>query len=93
MVSEKLGNTPEMAAISYNTMYPEDDAAKRRALYAETIDPKIGTSSSDDQANVIEINTPMYGGCDQAGKCGNCNDCRECSQRIVDKSKAPKEGA
>lgn len=93
MVSEKLGNTPEMAAISYNTMYPEDDAAKRRALYAETIDPKIGTSSSDDQANIIEINTPMYGGCDQAGKCGNCNDCRECSQRIVDKSKAPKEGA
>ena len=83
-VSRKLNNTAPVAALHYDTMYPKDEAEKRRLLYAETLDPKFGVSEIIDE-KVVYLNTPMYGRCNHSEKCGNCNDCSSCSERIVER--------
>ena len=85
-VSRKLNNTPAVAATHYDTMYPRDEANKRRLLYAETLDHKLGVSM-EPGGKVIQLNTPMYGKCSSSDKCGNCNNCSNCSERIVERSK------
>lgn len=84
-VSRKLGNTSEVAARHYNREYPLDEAMRRRALYAETIDPKLGVHKAPKTENIVHLNTPMYGQCGGAEDCGNLNRCKHCPERIVER--------
>lgn len=84
-VSRKLGNTSEVAARHYNREYPLDEAMRRRALYAETLDPKLGVDKAPKAENIVHLNTPMYGRCGSAEDCGNRNDCEKCAERMVER--------
>lgn len=85
-VSRKLNNTAPIAALHYDSAYPADEAKKRRDLYAETLDHKFGVAEPD-ESNIITLNTPMYGRCENTEKCGNCNNCQNCDKRTIEKKK------
>ena len=74
----KLGNSTLVVSMHYNKRYPADEAKMHRALFAETIDSKIGYAlvrSEPDQ----RPNSPLYGKCHDNSPCHNHNDCRTCS--------------
>ena len=77
-VAAKLGNTPSVAKMHYDSMYPADEANMRRALYEQTLEVTVTQASCP----AISKITPMYGSCDTDKECHNKNDCRNCSQRI-----------
>ncbi len=77
-VAAKLGNTPAVAKMHYDSMYPADEANMRRALYEQTLEATVTQTSCP----AISKITPMYGSCEADRECHNKNDCRNCSQRI-----------
>lgn len=85
-VAAKLGNTAPVAKRHYDSMYPVDEAAMRRELYAQTIDKTI--DSTDTGGNIpFADNSPMYGSCNKPGVCMNPNDCQVCTEQILKKQK------
>lgn len=81
-VSAYLGNSPEVAAKSYNQCYPIDEARKYNDFYKETLERTALLSNSvatKEQSRLVMFGTCLsYKGC-------NGKDCRLCPERIVPK--------
>ena len=77
-VAAKLGNTPAVAKMHYDSMYPADEANLRRALYEQTLEATVTQTRCPSVSKL----TPMYGSCEADRECHNKNDCRNCSPRI-----------
>lgn len=85
-VAGKLGNTASVAKRHYDSMYPADEAAMRRDLYAKTVDPAIDSTGTEEIFPFAK-NEPMYGACKASDACRHENDCRNCSERILKRQK------
>lgn len=85
-VASVLGNTAPVAKRHYDKMYPADEAAMRRELYAQTTDTAIDPTGIDEIFPFAK-NDPMYGSCKKPGACMIANDCRTCPEQIIKKQK------